>query len=739
MQRTLTLMLAMMFLLTATAWAADDPLVRRDGEGRIRVNVPERPAAYVNPWEEEREAEYWKRATPLIMANQGKIRTDTPGEHEKWSIPQTILAYLAGTPGAAEALQVGLEPESADHEATLGVDLYWSFTLKGQMRKYFSFQPVLDEAYVERFRRAGDIWTESDVKPGMELVLALRSPDEGVRAYAVDELERLRAGIKPELIERATNDEAKVAIREYLASDLSKEDLGSDPEAWSRWWQFFSDRGWKTFEEVERLINIRPHPAHGVGTGPVGGAWDPKVRGFWADARNTDNLRGMREVAVYLMAEETGNEDVRRLYKEKLRRTAMGFMGVGMGEWDSTAYHPHTLTAYLNLYDFADDPEVVGYAKAVLDYLSTAAAVKYFHGGWAGPNKRDYGTLEAMNSSAAAFYPWFGAANPEHAESELDQAFFFTSAYRPPAAVAEFARKRFDTPVEMLNTHPEYENWLPGKGDAPLYHETTYMGGTFQLGTLLEGNDGYDTAGFKLLMENQEGTADFVVAGSTTGNQLKRHIATSSAGGDRVAQRRNTAVLLNAQHPDAMFVVAVPAEAKRENQGSVTFVRGYKTWVALRPLNASAFEAGKVQVKGGKGYDGKEFLSATGKGGNAAGFVMVAGDEKSHGSYEKFKSAVLKGDVEMSGRAAALTDADGGTLKLEVGEDGGAKVWRDGEPLDVDAWRAVYHTVVPTTGQPRVELGWKERKLTVEAGGHRFVGELRENGEYVTRNERLSD
>lgn len=740
MQRPLSMMLVLTFVFVSIASAADDPLVRRDAKGGIRVNVPERPAAYVNVWDEAREAAYWERATPLIMANEGKIRTDTPGEHEKWSIPQTVLAYLAGTPGAAEALQVGLEPQSDDHAATLGVDLYWSFTLKGQMRKYFFFQPVLEKGYVERFRKAGGIWTETDVKPGMELVLALDSSDEEVRAYALEELRAMRAKIKPELIEQATNDDAKAAIREYLASDLSKEDLGDDPEKWSAWWQFFSDRGWKTFEEVERLMNIRPHPAHGIGTGPVGGAWDPKVRGFWADARNTDNLRGMREVAIYLMAEEAGNERTRKLYKEKLRRTAKGFLGMGMGEWDSPAYHAHSLAAYLNLYDFAKDPEVVGYAKAILDYLSTAGAVKYVHGGWSGPNKRDYGTLDPMDTASAAFYPWYGAASAEHAESDLEHAFIFTSAYRPPAAVAEFAKKQFGTPVEMMNTHPEYENWLPGKGDAPLYHETIYIGDTFQLGTLLEGNDGYDTAGFKLLMQNGEGTVDFVVAGSNQGDTLKRHAAVSSAGGDAVGQYRNLAVLLNAEHPDATFFVVVPESTKREEEKGVTFIQGEKTWIALRPINASTFEAGKVKVKGGKGYDGKVILGSTGKGGDIAGFALEVGDAKTHGSYDQFKRDVLsKSKLEVSGRSATLARVDGESVRLDVGADGEVKLSRNGEAVDVGSWRAVYDTVSPESGAPRVELGWKERKLTVEAGRQRFVGEFKENGEYVTTNEAIAE
>ena len=39
-----------------------------------------------------------------------------------------------------------------------------------------------------------------------------------------------------------------------------------------------------------------------------------------AHTLGTDNLRAMREVAVYLFAEETGNEETRKIYKERIRR-----------------------------------------------------------------------------------------------------------------------------------------------------------------------------------------------------------------------------------------------------------------------------------------------------------------------------------------------------------------------------------------------------------------------------------
>ena len=75
---------------------------------------------------------------------------------------------------------------------------------------------------------------------------------------------------------------------------------------------------------------------------------------------------------------------------------------------------------------------------------------------------------------------------------DKDEVFLITSAYRPPAAAVELARKNFDKPVEIHATKPEYdrvgyrppfENWKPGDPRQPKYWETTYIGRTFQMGS----------------------------------------------------------------------------------------------------------------------------------------------------------------------------------------------------------------------------------------------------------------
>ncbi len=654
------------------------------------------PEEFRNGWTREMEAAFWERAEPLIAKFKGKANPLTTGEGEKWGLPNSILAYLAGDRDAAlAAMQAEDNQSGSDHAHTKGIDLYWCFTLKGQMRKYFLFGEEFKPEYRARFKEAGKIWSAADPRPSFETILLFDDSNKALHAAAALAMEK-----------------------------MTGQKFGADREKWRAYWKTYADKGWKEFEEYERIKNIHPHPKYGVGTGPVGATWDPAVRGFWADARNTDNLRGMREVAVYLMAEETGNEQTRQIFKTKLLRTAKQFLGVGMGEWDSEGYHAHTIAAYLNLYDFAKDPEVRGYAKAILDYLSTCGAVKYYHGSWGGPVKRDYGNVAPWATTAATLFPWFGAAPKDQAHGDLEHAFVFTSAYRPPPAVVAFAQKNFDKPVEMLNSHPAYEAWLPGNDNEPEFYETMYYSRTFQLGTEIGGSRG-DMNGFKLLVQNTEGTADFLVAGSST-KPNPGNICTAGTG-DRIAQFRKLALWLNGAKPDAHFFLTMPKSAVIEDKDGVKFLRANQSFVALRPINLTW--GNNTTVSGGKGKSALPALTGKGNGGQLAGFALEVGE----GDYDKFVSAVLaKGKLVVNGLEAELTGSDGSKVKMVYSPSSKPDVWRNGQKHDWQKHFAVYQTT--TEGAPHISLGWKERKLRVEAAGKVFESQLTDDGKYTFTN-----
>jgi hypothetical protein len=131
--------------------------------------------------------------------------------------------------------------------------------------------------------------------------------------------------------------------------------------------------------------------------------WTPEHHNSWVDVRGTDNLRAMREQAIFLMAEETGNTATAAAAKQRIREYVTALYTTGMPEWDSANYLSHGLTGWLPLYDFAKDREARALAKAALDFVCASAAVKYYRGCWAGPNIRDYGNIGALPDPRGSF------------------------------------------------------------------------------------------------------------------------------------------------------------------------------------------------------------------------------------------------------------------------------------------------------------------------------------------------
>ena len=215
----------------------------------------------------------------------------------------------------------------------------------------------------------------------------------------------------------------------------------------------FLDRAYRRrmFEGAKRWTEKdplrRPHYAY-KGPGP---GWGPDVKNSWVDVRATENLFLMRVASVYLMAEETGNEETRRRYRATLLDYAKALYRVGLGEWDSENYHGHSMAPLLNLYDFAKDPAVKLAAKAALDFVMTTGAVKYCRGGFNGPTKRDYNHVQPFGGSAASMlWVYFGDCPVREHAFESDEVHILTSGYRPPLAVVHLARKNFERPVELF-------------------------------------------------------------------------------------------------------------------------------------------------------------------------------------------------------------------------------------------------------------------------------------------------
>jgi hypothetical protein len=475
----------------------------------------------------------------------------------------------------------------------------------------------------------------------------------------------------------------------------------------------------------------RPHYAFKKAPG-----WGPDATNSWVDVRTTENLFLMRTTSVYLMAEETGNEATRLQYKRTLLDYARALYRVGMGEWDSENYHGHSVGPLLNLYDFAKDAQVRRAAKAALDFVFATGAVKYYRGGFNGPSKRDYNHTQPFGGSAASMlWVYFGDCPLERHAWESDEVHALTSAYRPPAAVVNVARKRFERPVEILASKAHYEASVANQlGRPPEYLETQYVGQTFQLGSLLSGTSPGkgDVNGFKLMaFDSRRGVADFqcvpgpdpLFAGSP------KYADGKVTGDNRVAQNRNAAVWL-VRGGDSPWVWLLPQSVAVKVEGGVTFLRAEKTSLAVHPLGLvepftvdAALTRRVNEPQGPRDRSapapGYQVLSARGRGGAFCGLALEVGEGT---DFDTFKTAVLeRARADASGLergAASYTTSDGRSVALRFANDPSQTgVLKDGRPHDTAAHARL---LFGGAGSP-VRQDWLSGTLSVEAGGSRFT------------------
>lgn len=490
-----------------------------------------------------------------------------------------------------------------------------------------------------------------------------------------------------------------------------------------------SARIWTEQDPLGRANRFWIDPEQRRARGLVGEGWTPEYRNSWVDIRGTDNLRVMREQAIFLMAEETGQVATAAAAKARLREYVDALYATGMPEWDSANYLNHALTAWLPLYDFARDREVKAMSKAALDFLSASAAVKYFRGSWAGPNLRDYGNIGPHAGAAGEFWHYFGELEAAAASPYRDFVHVMTSAYRPPAAVVEMARRRFARPVEILASKPSYTGWQRPEGESePAYFETSWIGHHSQLGSLPNGHadpPGMNLNGFRLLAENPARGADTLIV--FTSLDWNHSHATATIGGDQIAQCRGALVWMNAR-PDTRFFFFLPrsAEIIQESEGRV-ILRFEKTWVALHLIRArcqgidpeaTARACGPRKADEPPAFPDDHVWSVGGTGLGPCGFALEMGEPESHGSFEDFRKAVgTSSRLELPSQdEAQFTAATGDRAGLRLSPTGRPEVFRQGQRHDWTSHRDLWGGEASP-----IRMGWKEGTLRVTAGNREFM------------------
>ncbi|MDX1926852.1 MAG: hypothetical protein SFV81_10050 [Pirellulaceae bacterium] len=480
--------------------------------------------------------------------------------------------------------------------------------------------------------------------------------------------------------------------------------------------------GAKRWTEIDPLR--RPHYAYEANKS----GWGPDARNSWVDVRSTENLWLMRTSSVYLMAEETGNLETAKHYRQQLLEYTKTLYRVGIGEWDSENYLGHSIAPLLNLYDFARDLEVRTAAKACLDFNAAAGALKYWRGGFNGPTKRDYNHAQPFGGSAAnSLWIWFGDHPHGKASNwESDEVHQITSAYRPPLAVVNLARKRFQRPVEVFAAKPAYEATTGFESESlPEYSETQYIAHTYQLGSLTGGTsiDGDDVNGFKMLVydDEQGAVALHAIPGNKPelpGSPMYKQGVVSAP--NRVAQHGNLALWL-VRDGKSPWMWVVPASVEVDRRDEVTILKCDKTWVAIRPLGATNLEFNQdltTQLEQNKNsnFAGHKVLSCHGRSQEFCGLLVEVGEPESHVSYDKFVEAVTLAAPEtheLDRGRVSYTAANGRSVAIEW-HDAPLQlgVWRNGERRDLSNL-ALYESTI-------LKSAWGSGELTITTDGASF-------------------
>ncbi len=198
--------------------------------------------------------------------------------------------------------------------------------------------------------------------------------------------------------------------------------------------------------------------------------------------------------------------------KAILHEYVKGLFMAGQGEWDSSTYLMFDINGLLNIYDFSEDEEAKLLARAGLDYLIAAYALKYTDGVYTAPNQRGFARVPYKSIADATGYVWWGGS--KQLTSEDTGAFRYTlhpitSNWKPGRVIHNIATRNLEgLPVEQRNSKANY--WH-GQGLPPKpghSHETVYVHPRFTIGSLWNQHASQHTR-FQIAVSSSSGAVVF--------------------------------------------------------------------------------------------------------------------------------------------------------------------------------------------------------------------------------------
>jgi hypothetical protein len=472
-------------------------------------------------------------------------------------------------------------------------------------------------------------------------------------------------------------------------------------------------------------------------------------------AGGTENHQNMLRTSGYLFAERfqptsqrTGDpkKDTLAFCRNFLRGECKKLYRVGQGEWDSSTYITFSAAGWVNVYDFAQDPEMRDIARAALDWYSVTYGLKSFHGLLSGPEARGFARAPVDTDTDVLAWLWFGGAplgftpdlTPTHGSVRYS-IIAALSSYRPDPIVARLARKEVALPFAVRASKPEYY----GAGRDNVYQEQGYYTENYAMGTLYDPTPGDKVVGeiwpqttqFKLAVYLPEKQTTVVFGAA---NPYHRHFPVEGRSPfDQYHQARGAMVnvchipsSIDDARATASSLLAVPTlagEPVTDNNWYLWQVGD--TFVAARPLGTNTrfvtladwSRRTGTQAKDGTvkvaEYPDFRWLQTDGQ---SCGWIIDTGTRKDYPTLTAFRDALrtrTKLDTtKLANRQQVTYTSLGGdvmTLRHTGRAVGKPDATTNGVPITYSGW--------PVYDSPYVQLPLRSGVLTVSDGTRRMI------------------
>ncbi len=434
------------------------------------------------------------------------------------------------------------------------------------------------------------------------------------------------------------------------------------------------------------------------------------------------------------------------------------------GEYDSQIYYPHSMEAYLNLYDFSPDPETRTLAKLTLDYYLATYGLKVYDGAIAGAQKRGNYAVNYAGEMRKHLYAWFGTShaeeNPEKLYSSIHQ---LTSSYRPNQLIWNLVHKNIELPFEAEIARPFYHMDVPNG-----FQEYFYASKNFGIGSIYmtKVDNPNQQVVWSLVVRGEDGPLTFgglqpyhrAPGGHSPYTQTlqKENVVLVASAPTRMTQgekseeqesRQNSFAKEDLQQlsapnleelgdffSKAKFQAAtwlfVPRQTKRllEQDGRI-FIDADSAYLAVSPTSVDYYwlDAEERYVQTAAEVDSRAEILLDNKvlvvSGQFSGFALEVAEKVHYSSLEDFAKEVLENSrilVDEQSQNIYYTSASGPELEMLYQSEGlHCRGSINGKSLDFDNWAGggAYQSPYIKSGKKQMTLSDGKQAYTLDFKG----------------------